>query len=376
MIHSHRVLFALVAWLALAGFAGAQPAPADIPQNIKTAAAIDNDAKEKIKAFVAAQFKRLVSPDPTADPQKSARDAREALAQAAKAGSQPASPEYQAVYTDAVASEAKAAFAGAKVLRVKLNIAVAVARVAENAPQTRLEPVIQMFLADGDCVPLQIWGIRASRYIMPDLVKIGSGKGLIDRILAIVKANPCTPLTEEAYEAFKPTADPKVLAAVVDPLLTIAELRIAKLQAGYAEDPYLDYKAFSALAQISTWSPITTGQRVRTMQLMANVMTWASSRADERKGPIRDQLGVLINKSAGALTVMASITAQTSNDPTAGNLASIAKAIYETSGGINVAGINYTKLTQPILPAMQAIKEFSSVKVPDSASPMTGAGDE
>ena len=373
MIHFHRVLFSLVACLALAGFAGAQiTPPLSIPQTLKTAGSVDNDGKEKIKAFVAAQFKRMVSPDASADPQKAMRDGREALAQDAKAGSQPASPEYQAVYADAVAAEAKTAFPGTKDVRVKLNIAIALAKVAENAPQSRLEPAISMLLADADSVPFQVWGIRAARYIMPDLVKIGSANGLITRIVAIVKANPTGPLTEEAYDALRPTTDPKLIAALVDPLLTLAEVRISKLQAGYAEDPYCDYRPFAALAQNDVWDKIPAAQRVRAMQLMANVMTWGAYRADERKGQIHDQLGVLINKCAGSLFVMASISAQTTGDAAAGNLASSVRAIAETSGGINIANITYTKLIQPVVPAIQAIKEFSSVKVPGAPAAMNG----
>ena len=377
MIHFHRVLFSLVACLAVAGFSGAQPTPSlSIPQALKTGT-VDNDGKEKIKAFVAAQFKKMVSPDAAADPQKAARDAREALAQDAKAGSQPASPEYQAAYTEAVAAEAKAAFTGTKDVRVKLNIAIVLAKVAENAPQSRLEPAISMLLADADSVPFQVWGIRAARYVMPDLVKIGSAGGLITRIAAIAKANPSGPLTEEAYEALKPSTDPKSIAALVDPLLTLAEVRIAKLQAGYAEDPFCDYKPFYALAQNGVWDKIPTAQRVRTMQLMVNVLAWGSYRADEQKGPMRDQLGVLLNKSAGSLFVMASITAETTtivaDKAPAGSLASLAKNLAETTGGINIATIGYTKSCSLVVPAIALISEFAAVKV-TPATAMSGGG--
>ncbi len=384
MIHFHRVLFSLVACLALAGFAGAQlTPPLSIPQTLKAAGSIDNDGKEKIKSFVAAQFKRILSPDVTTDPQKSMREAREALAQESKAGSQPASPDYQAVYAEAVAAEAKTAFAGTKDPRVKLNIAIVLARVAENAPQSRLEPVVATLLADPDSVAFQVWGIRAARYIIPELVKINSASGLITRIVTIVKANPSGPLAEEAYEALKPTTDPKILAALVDPLLALAEVRIAKLQAGYPEDPSCDYKPFYALAQNGVWDKISTVQRVHAMQLMANAMAWGAFRADEQKAPVRDHLGVLINKSAGSLFVMASITGQTTTiaaDKTAaGSLASLAKNLADTTGGLNTASVSYIKACQQIVPpppapsAIGAISEFGTVKITPAAA-MSGGG--
>ena len=53
---------------------------------------------------------------------------------------------HEAVYTDAVAAQASAAYAGTKDVRVKLNIAIVLAKVAENAPQTRLEPAVTMVI--------------------------------------------------------------------------------------------------------------------------------------------------------------------------------------------------------------------------------------
>ena len=103
MIHLHRVLSAAVICLALAEFAGAQVSPPPIPQGLKkVGATIDGSAREKIQALVVAQFNRMVSPDAKADVQKVVREAREALAMEAKDGTQPASPEYQAAYAEAV----------------------------------------------------------------------------------------------------------------------------------------------------------------------------------------------------------------------------------------------------------------------------------
>ncbi len=376
MIHPQRVVFSLALCLLLAGFAGAQVALPAMPQGIKSATTIDADGKAKIQAYVSAQFKRLLSPDPAGDPQKTVREARDALSVDAKAGSQPASAEYQAVYTDAVTAEAKAALAGTKDIRVRLNVAIVIARVAENAPQTRLEPAVMLLVADGEPYATQVWGLRAARYIMPELAKIGAHKPLSARVLAIIKADPSSPYAEEAYEIFKPTEQPKVLAAVVDSLLTVAEIRTSKLQSGLPEDPSADFKAFTPLAAIATWSALTPEQRERTMQVMCNVLAWASYRADEQKGATRDQLGVLINKSASALFVMASITASTpKNAAAAGNLASIAQSIATASGGVNTANINYVKLTQPALPAIKAVPDFSNVKDPAPATPMAAGGE-
>jgi hypothetical protein len=376
MIHCHRVLlsFLTLGFLITASARAQTTAPVPPPLALKNASPLEASGQQTIVAFVHWYFQKLV--DGPADQQSKMRDT---LITEAKVGNTPASADYQTAYCEAVAADAKAALATARDIRTRLNIALVVAHVAEAAPDKALQPVVEQLLAPDQPLALQIWGGRAARALMPTLIANKSQKNVINLLLANAKASLSGPLTDEAYEALKPAAGS--LGIIVDPLLDLAEARIAVLKTAYAEEPLLEHKPFTSLAQQGVWNNINPSQRQRAMQLLVNVVHWAAFRAEDLKGnvAIREQLGILINKCAQDLWVMASITGQIATDaPTkaaAADLVARADALIKGTNA-NLMNIDYVKIVNvSALPAtMRTIKELSTVKDADPAAPTAPAG--
>src|SRR3954468_17892238 len=84
--------------------------------------------------------------------------------------------------------------------RVRLNVAIIVARVAERVDNTRLLPITLILLADKSDAVLN-WALKSAGYVLPAVVQAGITQGqqqLISSIKALTK-NP--QLLQQCYEA-------------------------------------------------------------------------------------------------------------------------------------------------------------------------------
>ncbi len=86
---------------------------------------------------------------------------------------------------------------------VRLNAAIVVAGVAQKVDNVRLLPITMLLLNDkSDAV--QIWALRASRFILPPAITIGQQAKLLAAVKAHAGPNANPMLLQLVYEALSP----------------------------------------------------------------------------------------------------------------------------------------------------------------------------
>src|SRR5438045_7902411 len=241
MTFCHRVLLAFsllgilsapCAWGQISTTSG--PVGRDTPAGglstaIKNSPMVDTAAEAQIKAFVSEQSAKFREVDA-----KDLSKARESLVNEAKG----ASPAFMAKYSEVLNAEMLTVLKDVKDIRVKLNAAIVIARISDAAASPKLEKAVLALLDKAQPEALKLWGMRAARPLLPELVKVNGEKPLIEAIIATVKQFPENgPLAEDAYDALNPrNAPPKQIPTIVDALLNLVEWRIGIYEKGLPGD--------------------------------------------------------------------------------------------------------------------------------------------
>jgi hypothetical protein len=354
MNHRDRVLLAF----CLTSFALIHPAFAQtsIPTALKSASGIDDSAAGQIKSFVGEQAKKLADSGP--DAQKAAR---EALVEASHNGAADASAAYSAKYAEVVSAELMDLLASSKDIRVRLNAAIVAARVAEASKNSRMEKIVLLLLDQKQPEALQLWGMKAARWTLPELIKVNAHKHLLDAVQAAVAKHPSSPMVQEAYETLTPAkATGQTLTVVIDPLLNLTSSRIDGYKAGLPEDPVIDQIPFFFLTAAAIWRDpaFTQAQKVRTMQLMCDLLTLAARNGDAKANPtVKEQCRTIIAGVTAGLFVAASAIPDN-------NLADVAKKANSAAGS---ATPKLEDIVAPICPAIKNSPGFGAVQLPNPA---------
>ena len=236
--------------------------------------------------------------------------ARDELINASVSGSvqNPATTTYLANFTTVLNREALALLAANKDVRVRLNVAIVVARVAGNAQNAWLGPTIESLLAADKKEPVVLWGMKAAGSVLPQ--PGGAPDKLLKAMLAAVKAHPSSgPIADEAYAALQPTA----LAPSHDSIKfmqDIFELRIKSYASGVPVDPTVDRRPSNFLTAGGAqgmWTLSNPVEQKRTAQLISDLLDSAAKQADvtTASADAREQLVYLINSTAQAVQVVA-----------------------------------------------------------------------
>lgn len=344
MKYVHRIVLATsLSWCVVPAMVSAQTA---VPQEIRSASALTPEQEQLVSTLVTQNFAKLQGTDVAAQQQ-----ARDAIVRDAQGGA-----VYGGKYAQAVGEAATAALAPAKPMRVRLNAAVAAARVAEVTKSTRLEGVAQVMLDDKHPV-IQLWGLKTTRAILPELMKINAHQKLMGRIATTVQQYPSGPMTGEAYEALK------ILdKAATEELLKVIAARVAVYQKGLPEDPAVDVIPFVHLSAGTTWlSAVQEASRPKVLELACQILVLGAYHGDAQgQGTAeREQLQSLMKTTLSSLAVIAKHLGNTELD----------KAATDALKKVGVAGANLSEAVKPIPVVVKKIKGCERIEVPALTPP-------
>ena len=318
---------------------------------IKKAPNPDNAA---IQQFVENAVKNLTSDDP--DKQARGRDDLAAGAALNDATAQ-ASPVYLDAYATAVA-KALTPLTQHEDMRVRLNAAIATARVAERAGNTRLADLAVKFMNDKTSA-VALWGVKAGRRMLPVSIQAGGNNVLLPALgQSVQRYLLITPIVIEVYDALaldvlNPQNRPSdaMIKTVVPPMLQVFHTRVGSYGAAVPPDPAIDNVASEFFVSQSVWKVMTPQQRTEAVQLMADLISFAGQHAALMEGADRQPLIAVFKRTGAALQVIGD-SMQNST------LSNAAKEVQKVSTGMEALDIS--KRTDALAEALKA--PFPGVK--------------
>ena len=326
-----------------------------IPPAVKQAPSIDSGSRQAIDLAVSQHVQKLADQNP--DAQRQARDA--IVAELRLPGGEP-TPAFMGAYSESLGNAVMKLPKDTPV-RTLLNAAIAVARVAEVTKSTKLEPVVLWLLGENQPEAIKLWGMKAARWITPELAKIKMGQKLLAAIVATVKAHPSGAMTAEAYAALK-VDDPRV----TDELLNLVALRASMYQGPEApEDPNVDYDPFASFLSVQQWPKMAAPQRLKTMQAICHLIVLGARHGDAAPAQTieQEQLQSLVQQMAKALQAIA---LQLGNQPLQNVAAGAGRATAPTM----------SQAAKEICPAIKQVKGFEGVQEPSVGGAGVGGAEK
>jgi len=270
-------------------------------------------------------------------------------------------------YAQAVNAEALRLLKDTTQIRPRLCAAIVVARVSESTGSPRLQESAIALLNDPSEV-LQIWGMRAARGLLPTLIRTNSHAAVLERMLAVVKQNPSRPLMEEAFAALMPTvelpADRAIVAAVVDPLLTLIDMRVEAYRNTAPDDPANDDKPFHFLTRQGIWNQILTPtQQKRVLAAVAQILPKAANYSDEAPAIQKEQFRTTFRNISGGVWVAA-------DQMKWQGLATAAKQAFDRAENPTV---KLTELWPPVIQEIRKLPGYADIAAPALGTPQMRA---
>lgn len=196
------------------------------------------------------------------------------------------SPAYASAYCQKLNASLLPIFKNANSFHVKLNIAIIAARVANDAHDPSLEPLVQAIL-DEKHEGLRLWGTRAAAGIMPGLMRVAGHKALLDKVLRVANqpANADAPFVSgkiigAAFDCLTPdNVNAAILGIVLKPLMNMAQKRVNEYVTDLPREPSIDQKPFVFLTQAGVYGGLTPAQRLQVMQMMQDLIVHSAVRS-------------------------------------------------------------------------------------------------
>jgi hypothetical protein len=286
-------MMAMLAMAAAALVVAAPIAQAQLGKEIRTS---PSPPVPPIQAFIKQQITKLHGSDP-----KATHDAREALL------AESVAPDASAGYLATYARELNAALLEVQKdpdLRVRLNAAIACAKVSDNTLQKLttgvppLAPSMMAFMNDGS-EAVSLWGLKAARISMPRLLTQGGAEPMIAAVVAAAKKYPSN--TTAAYEALASDANPKLLPTIIIPAIQdLLAYRVSLYQKSVPADPAAEIFAANTLVPKTWWTAHTKDQKHKTLQLLLNLAAAAAQRAADPNitSDQREAMAMLVKQAA------------------------------------------------------------------------------
>ncbi len=325
-----------------------------ISTDSKGSPAISPPQKLEIDSFVRAEVQILLT-GPATDQQK----ARDRLIKEAPGAANGITAQYLDSYANSIDQQVLAALKTQPGLRVRLNLAIVSARVAEATNSSQQAASVEALLND-PAEAVVLWGMKTAKFILPTMLQVQVGKNTLLPLMVTVALKYPGPVLDEAYQGLTlnplNVAQPKNAAAaraqitaVIDTLQNLLSQRNAQWAAGVPKEPTLDTQATSFLIIVAVWNDQTPAQQRQTLQLMHDLLDSAQNAygnaADKR------DLYDLITKVVSGFSVVGS----TLNDATLTEAVKEAKKITPTTPAPQVAAACKSLLSAvEALPQMQA----------------------
>ena len=292
------------------------------------------------------------------DPEKQARGRDDLAAGAAlNDPSAQASPVYLDAYAAAV-GKALTPLAGHEDMRVRLNAAIATAKVAERAGNTRLAEVAVKFMNDKTSA-VALWGVKAARKMLPISIQAGGNNALLPSFGGVVQRYlMVAPIVIEVYDALaldvfnaQNRPQPNVIKGTIPEMIRVFRIRVGSYGVAVPTDPAVDNAAAEFLGFQPVWQQMTPAQRTEAVQVMADLLSFAGQHAALMEGQDRQEL-IPVFKRTGAVLQVIGDTVQNMS------LSNAAKEVQKVSTGMDATDI--TRRTTAVADALKGA--FPGVK--------------
>lgn len=315
-----------------------------------------------IEDFVSEQAAKLKSSDsPKAAVQQSA--ARDALiAEVSPKSGLKSSDEYINAYTAKVDAAMKP-LAGEPSLRTRLNAAIVVARLAEKTKNVVMVRSAAAFMGDKSAA-VALWGVKAGGSVLPGCLALpNKNETLLPAIVKAVEDHPLSgAIADEAYQALslniienRAAVTAAMVTAVIPYFQDLLAFRIQRYVDGIPDEPAAERLAPSFLTDALCWSSQSNDQKIRTVQLLSDLLFVAvhqaasGNRIDEKLVPVirytASGLSELGKKGQGSSAMSEVVKPLKETTPT-----SLPKSVVER--------------VNQVYPAIRDIPAYSSVKPP------------
>lgn len=296
---------------------------------VKKAANADNAA---IARYVDAAVKNLVVDDP--DKQARGRDDLIKGVVLDEPGGQ-LSVVYLDAYAGAVA-KALVPLTTHEDMRVRLNAAIANARIAERAGNTRLSDVTVRFIND-KTLAVSLWGVKAARSMLPAaLAAGGSNNPLLAAIFQAVQRFGYGPIVSEVYDALSlniipanPKPAPAVVKGAVPEILRVFRVRIDSYGGGVPPDPTIDNIASEFLSFGPVWQQMPNPQKIEAVQAMIDLLSYVAQHSQFIEGEDRQTLIPVFKRTGAALQVIGDAS---KNPPVSASARQVSQVTTATDG--------------------------------------------
>jgi hypothetical protein len=355
--------------LILSLLAIARPAWA-IPVDIKTSLDADKH-REEIAASIKAQVADLEGDDPVK--RSKARDAL--ITEVNAPGNQP----YSGVFLDVYAQELNTQLmplTDNKDTRVRLNVAIIVAKVGEKVDSTRLFDITEKLLQDKSPAVVN-WALKAAKVVLPPLLQAGM-QANATKLTTAIKAHAddaqLLPLVYDALairfdaKAAAPNRD-KMVVAVVPQMLELLQARVKMYIQQVPPEPTDIVPAVLFLSDPRTWNALGRENQqplqMQIVQTLSDLIGLAGQRAVTATAGRSDLEFVIQRAASGLFAIALTIKEQSVQD----GLAPLTKI---TPGGTNSNLAQLSASVPAVLklyPAWAAIKPAPAIQ---SNSPTTG----
>ncbi len=355
---------ALVICAALSGSVRGQA----LGDNIRTSSNVAPFLPQ-VQGFVTEQAGKLGGSDPIGQ-----RAAREALVAsvAPPAGGGQVSAAFLSAFAGLVNDELMK-LASNPDTRVRLNVAIVAAKVAEGAKNTKLQPLVQAMLKDpSDAVVW--WTLRAARAILPYV--LANPGGASDPMLAtIIQIGQTRPgVIQTVYEALAidrdmmpASATKGIWGALIPAIHTILQSRIDQFKTGMPLDAPAEIRAALYLTARNEYQDgQTLTQKVATVQKLSDLIGMSGQRAPDLNNEQRQDLAIMLRGVGGALHVVG----QWENNSSA--IQNVARPVSQLPKNASVQNIQ--DATRPVYNGLITEPKFARLTPPPKVGAMVNNG--
>ena len=254
---------------------------------------------------------------------------------------------------------------------VRLNAAIAIARIANKTDSDLLSPVVLVLLADKN-EAIQIWALRAARDVAPAVLRnplLAPKDKLMPTIVAVAQANPTPAVMDEAYKALMlnhtakrppPAIWKPMVATAVTQMGNLLKSRLDAYRNGVPTEPVLDAQAANFLVHPAVFKEISPAQASQSSQLICDLMALAALRSTTAQGADREALIKVVKDGASCVQAIAEIQGKGAD----------VRAVIDPIRQANQQTPNLPALVAKVAPVLQGV----GVPVTPTTLPTTAPG--
>ncbi len=342
--------------LSLVGQAFGQSA---LPSSVRSATTVTDEGRSLIVAFQKAQIAKM-----TGTSIKAKDEGRDALVAAVVGGEPAPTIPFVDAYAQAL-SETLMPLTDDPSMLTRLNAAIVVGKVADRTQNLRLKPIVIKILAD-KMDPVVLWGAKAARPLILAQMRaqVVADDKLVTGLVSAIQDNLSGAVAQAGYEALRlnitqerESLTEPMLQVTIPHIQKLLAARLAKYQDGIPDVPVEDTLATGFLVDSVVWKAQTPAQRLVTTQLIVDLLSRGSRRAEalssKEDQPDREDIVQTLKLVGSAVRVIADAGGKT-------NLANAAAAVMKLQPSNDGASI--IQACDGLVAVLAA--EFKGVKVP------------